>query len=1000
MRTLQTSKTSPGSGQASWRERKMQLESRAPAAEDVPASPSNATPECEARRPTESVHHKPGSGDGCFPIVCESVGDPVRLLDGERRLEDLTDALPQAVFETDHTLCLTFANRTTLATFGYTRSDLGARLHISQLLPADEWARAEADARRVLQGEAVGANEYNFRKRDGSTFPGILYARPLVHKGEVVGVRGSVVDVGERKRVEKTLRESEERYRQLVDLSPDAIFVHVEGRIVFANAMAARLAGVRSPAELMGRDIFTLIHPDYREAVRLRLRRIAETGGRVPPQEQKYIRVDGTVVDVEATAVATTFDGRPAVQAVVRDITDRKAAQRSLQESEKRYRQLVELSPEPIFVHSNWRLVYANPAAVNLFAAGDKQALIGKPILDLIHPDHREQARERIYRMLSERTRLPLVQQRYLRLDGSTVEVEVAAVPTTFDGQPAVQVMAKDISYYRQAEERISREAARAHALAQVAARCNARLDLSAVLAAVCEGATEALHAQAACVCLGADCGSLALAASFGLGAAQWEGYLSAWRQSAAWSTGKSPAFVLLTGAAAPIMLAVAAMRRDERVVGELYVVGGNLSLPPDDEDLRLLQGIADQAALAIENARLFAEAERLVARMQALRSIDAAITTNTDLRATLDIVLERVTEALGVDAAAVLLYRRDAQTLEYAAGRGLRAPNADHEPARPGSRLARQAVDERRLVVVSDLDEVEARADPLSSLRQEGFRSYLAAPLIAKGQVRGVLEILHRSRLSPNEDCQQFLLTLAAQAAIAIDNATLFVDLERTNAELTHAYDATIEGWSRALELRDRETEGHTVRVTELTERLARALGVAEAEIVHIRRGALLHDIGKLGVPDSILLKPGPLTKAERQIMRLHAVYGYDLLSSIDFLRQAAVIPYCHHERWDGTGYPRGLKGEEIPFPARIFAVADVWDALRSDRPYRPAWPARKAREYISKRAGRHFDPQVVLAFLTLVNEEEATAGCSAPADRPGRWRQRIGLVCGLGVL
>jgi putative two-component system response regulator len=193
---------------------------------------------------------------------------------------------------------------------------------------------------------------------------------------------------------------------------------------------------------------------------------------------------------------------------------------------------------------------------------------------------------------------------------------------------------------------------------------------------------------------------------------------------------------------------------------------------------------------------------------------------------------------------------------------------------------------------------------------------------------------------------------------------------LERANAELALAYDATIEGWARTLELRDVETAGHARRVTEMTLRLARAMGMSEDELRHVRRGALLHDVGKLGIPDRILFKPGPLLDEEREIMRRHPVYVYELLSPIAYLRPALDIPYCHHEKWDGTGYPRGLKGEQIPLAARIFAVVDVWDALTSDRPYHKAWSKERTLAYIEEEAGKSFEPRVVERFLELMRD------------------------------
>jgi HD-GYP domain-containing protein (c-di-GMP phosphodiesterase class II) len=192
-------------------------------------------------------------------------------------------------------------------------------------------------------------------------------------------------------------------------------------------------------------------------------------------------------------------------------------------------------------------------------------------------------------------------------------------------------------------------------------------------------------------------------------------------------------------------------------------------------------------------------------------------------------------------------------------------------------------------------------------------------------------------------------------------------LDLQHAHSDLAEAYEATIEGWSNVLDLRDKETEGHTQRVTEITIRLSRALGISEDQIIHIRRGALLHDIGKMAIPDGILQKPGPLTEDEWKEMRRHPEYAYQMLSPIVYLRPALDIPYCHHERWDGSGYPRGLKGEEIPLSARIFSIVDVWDALLSNRPYRRGCTEESVLEYIRKHSGTSFDPRLVDAFLEL---------------------------------
>jgi len=411
-----------------------------------------------------------------------------------------------------------------------------------------------------------------------------------------------------------------------------------------------------------------------------------------------------------------------------------------------------------------------------------------------------------------------------------------------------------------------------------------------------------------------------------------------------------------------------ALLTRTGRFVGALSVLTTGQVRHFTENELALLQGLANQAAQAIANAQLFAETQQRLERLKALQAIDTAITSSLDLNLTLTVLIEQVTLQLGVDAADVLILDPHTHTLNYAAGRGLRANDLQRTRLTLGQGYAGQAALERRTVHIGELAADRTLVQRSQLLVAEGFVSYYGAPLIAKGQAIGVLEVFSRRPFDAAEEWLDFLETLAGQAAIAIDDGQLFDSLQRSNMELMLAYDATIEGWSRALDLRDKETEGHTQRVTDTTVRLAQTMGLSDKEIVHIRRGALLHDIGKMGVPDSILLKPGPLTDPEWVIMRQHPVYAYEMLAPIAYLRPALDIPYCHHEKWDGTGYPRGLKGEQIPLSARLFAVIDVWDALRSDRPYRASWPAEKVRDHIRSLSGTHFDPTVVNVFLNMV--------------------------------
>lgn len=370
----------------------------------------------------------------------------------------------------------------------------------------------------------------------------------------------------------------------------------------------------------------------------------------------------------------------------------------------------------------------------------------------------------------------------------------------------------------------------------------------------------------------------------------------------------------------------------------------------------------AEEEVLAL-NARL----ERRLQRLASLRRIDSAITAGLDLPTILNLVLDQVKAQLHIDACDLLLLDPRTQTLETAASWGFQTESMGnaHVPLcrHGGGRVAL----EHRSMHIADLNQSDETFVRAALFAQEGFVTYHAVPLLAKGEVKGILEVFHRSSFEIDQEWSDLLELLASQAAIAVENVSLYEGLRRANTELTLAYDATIEGWSHALDLRDKETEGHCRRVTEMTVRLARAMGVGQDEIIQIRRGALLHDIGKMGIPDRILLKPGPLNEEEWQIMRQHPEYARDLLSRIQFLRPAIDIPFCHHEKWDGSGYPQGLAGEEIPLAARIFTVADIWDALSNDRPYRKAWPLGRVMEYIASLAGTALDPLVVETFLRL---------------------------------
>jgi PAS domain S-box-containing protein/putative nucleotidyltransferase with HDIG domain len=403
-------------------------------------------------------------------------------------------------------------------------------------------------------------------------------------------------------------------------------------------------------------------------------------------------------------------------------------------------------------------------------------------------------------------------------------------------------------------------------------------------------------------------------------------------------------------------------------VLGTILLTGEFASSKEDDAIIEVLAKIVSSA---LTNARLFKSTNLALERLAALRRIDLAISSSTDITFMIDVLLEQLISQLHVDAADVMMYTVAGYSFNYCSGTGIQSSRFMRTPFRLGEGITGKSVFDRRILVIKNMT-TESNLDVrLLEMVNEGFVSYIAIPIIAKGAIKGILEVFHRKVLNPTKDWMDYLEIIGGQAAIAIESIDLFANLQRSNTDLSLAYDSTLEGWASALELRDKETEGHTRRVAELTIELAIAMSVKSDDLLTIRWGALLHDIGKMGIPDEILLKPGALTADEWEIMRKHPVYAYELLSKIDYLRHALDIPYCHHEKWDGSGYPRKLKGEEIPLSARIFSIIDVWDALTSDRPYRNAWSKEKAMDYITEQSGTHFDPRVVEHFQRIMRTE-----------------------------
>ncbi len=655
----------------------------------------------------------------------------------------------------------------------------------------------------------------------------------------------------------------------------------------------------------------------------------------------------------------------PAVRRELLEAAQRRA--RSL--AEERYRALVECSLQGLLMVQDDRVVIANRAAADILGMAPHDMLglgVGELLdrLDLDPADHDSMLR-RSGASLDDSCRLEV---RLNRTGERGRWIEVWVHKSQVGGKAAIQVALADITRRRDRERELEAIATLATALRS----SNTQAEMTDLLLAQTR---ELLHAGGTVLaCPGAPQEGVVLDVRGGIWAGVPSGDATIRRLSHEVFTTGRPLVLDLDAAPGPgshrdvdgpsRVVAGVPLIAEEAVIGALWI---GREQPVDDGDLRVLRAIGDMAASALRRVRLHEETSLRLRRLHALRAIDLAITNRRDLGLVFDVILEQATSQLAVDAASILRVE-DGRALRVAAAHGRPEPVESAATPFGSAGLAGRVATDRRMMECRDLTSTSLDSERDRELAAAGFAGFAGVPLLSGGELCGVLELLHREPLQLDEEGRGFLESIAWQAAIAVDTAVMVDELRQTNLELLQAYESTLEGWARALELRDQETEGHTRRVTEMTVQLAREFGIEGDELVHIRRGALLHDVGKLGVPDSVLLKPGPLDEREWEIMRRHPVLAVEMLGPLPHLEPALTIPYCHHERWDGSGYPRGLEGEEIPLAARLFAVVDLWDALASDRPYRTAWNHDEIIAYLQRQAGTHLDAHAVDVFLERV--------------------------------
>ncbi|MBE0671030.1 MAG: PAS domain S-box protein [Anaerolineales bacterium] len=748
--------------------------------------------------------------------------------------------------------------------------------------------------------------------------------------------------------LELSLKDSEIRYRRLFEAAQDGILIldAQTGMIEDVNPYLIKMLGY-SREEFVEKKLWEVgAFKDIK----------ASKDAFEVLQDKEYIRYedlplkakDGRLVQVEFISNVYLAGDEKVIQCNIRDNAEHKLIIAALQANEKKYRDLINQSPDGYFIiEVSGNILTVNEAICKELEFSEEEFL-SMNIWEIIPEHYLEQYRERLTKALKGESLQESTEYAVLGKHGGIHYVEVLSAPR-YSGVDIIgfQGVARDITARKRAEKALQNSEKKFRKLVE-------HLPTVVYINAVGD-ASSTIYI------------SPQIEALMGYTPLEWLADPKLWsktlhpedRQDVLAQIARTDQNNL------PFEMDYRMISRDGRLVWvhDQIVLVNDLEGKP-----QFWQGIMLDIT---ERKQAGQKIRRQIDYLTALQDIDRTIASDVDMHLSLNALIAKARSLLAVDAAAVLLVDYSMNAFEFAAGSGFQTDTAPGSTVKLDETHAGRVALGHHIVKILDLKSEATNSFMTGYLNGEDFVSYHGVPLVIKGKVIGVFEVFQRSLTRRDQEWLDFLNALAGQAAIAISNAQLFENLQLSNIELTQAYDATIEGWSRALDLRDKETEGHSQRVTKMTVELARNFGLSDADLVQVRWGSLLHDIGKMGVPDRILLKPGALTDDEWIAMKKHPVFAYEMLSPIHYLRLALDIPYCHHEKWDGSGYPRGLSGDQIPLIARIFAVVDVWDAVTSERPYRSAWTKSDALKHIQASSGIHFDPQVADQFLDLIGRQ-----------------------------
>lgn len=918
--------------------------------------------------------------------VTEPLAAKAALEESEARFAQVFEATPVSIGISDEQGRFEAVNAAFEALTGYGRDEaLGKTVLELGLMTEVQRARL---IEVVESGHPLWGYETVLHRKDGAVRRVAVFGETLWSDGRRLGI-ALTQDITARWEAEQKLAASEARFVQVFESAPLSIGILDEaGRFVAVNAAFEALTGYGREVVIGKNNIELGLWSTEAQAEAEQA--LAQMGA-MDGYELVIQRGDGQQRRVALYTQMLLAGGETNLLTLARDITAQWEAEEALAESEARYGAIFEQAQDAIMLSRDGVIVAGNPKFYGLFRMSEAD-VVGKPVAVLfppMQPDGRVSAdlSAQLRRETAEmgRTRNTWA---YLRGDGTTFEADVSLSRIEVNGQTHFLAIIQDLTVMQVLLHDLQREAAVNSMVGRVSVALRKAETVEAMLPVLLDEVLAVLELTTGSVVLydsemhspttHVQRGWLtknALAIPPERQGILWLVYMTGERYQS--SDVFRDAIVpedRRTSVPPGCGVAAVPVKSASQTLGVLLVAVQQPRVFGDAE-LDLLETIAAIAGNAVQRTLLHQRTLWQLRRLQTLRTIDIAIQRSLDLEVTLGLIAEEGQHQLQADCLGLWLVDDEGGYLQLAELRGQVDRGAVPDRIAIGDGLLGRVSQTLGTVLVFDGVVEGAGADePVHDdqlLLSVHCKAWAATPLMVRGKAKGVLAAGGRDFVRPDRDWVQFLETLAGQAAIAIDESHLVRDLQRRNRELRDAYETTLEGWSAALDLRDKETEGHTQRVTSMMVRLARAMGVPAEALVHIRRGALLHDIGKMGIPDQILLKPGPLTDEEWVIMKKHPQYAYDMLAPIAYLHPALAIPYCHHEKWDGSGYPQGLKGEAIPLAARIFAIVDVWDALRSDRPYRSAWSRERVLALIEAERGKHFDPAVVEEFFMLAAKE-----------------------------